>query len=137
MGAGVGGVPTTVTPGATVPPPYVVNSSATRSAAASQIVGSTPRSLRLPASEVSRCRLPVRNIATGSQWAASITTVVVASDISVASPPITPPSPITPESSVTTRSSVDSARSAPSSVVSRSPSRARRTTRGPRSRSPS
>ena len=117
MAVGAGGVPTTVTPGATVPPPYVVSSSATRSAAASQMVGSTPRSLRLPASEVSLCRLPVRNIETGSQWAASITTVVVASDISVVSPPITPPRPIAPESSVTTRSSVDSARSTPSRVV--------------------
>ena len=43
------------------------------------------------------------------------------SDISVVSPPMTPPRPMIPESSVTTRSSVESARSLPSSVVSRSP----------------
>ncbi len=106
-----GGVPTTVTPGSTVPPPYSASSSATRSAAASQIVGSTPRSLRLPASEVSLWRRPVRNIDTASQWAASTSTRVVVPDISVVSPPMTPPSPMIPESSVTTRSSGDRARS--------------------------
>ena len=126
-----GGVPTTVTPGSTVPPPYVVSSSTTRSAAASQIVGSTPRSLRLPASEVSLCRRPVRNIVVASQWAASTSTRVVVADISVVSPPMTPPRPMRPESSVTTRSSVDSLRSVPSRVVRRSPPRARRTTIGP------
>ena len=83
--------------------------------------GSTPRSLRLPASEVSLWRLPVRNIEVASQWAASTSTEVVVDDISVVSPPMTPPRPMMPESSVTTRSSTDSARSTPSRVVSRSP----------------
>ncbi len=132
-----GGVPTTVTPGSTRPPPYVVSSSTTRSAAASQIVGSTPRSLRLPASEVMRCRRPVRNIDVASQWAASTRMLVVVSDISVVRPPMTPPRPMMPESSVTTRSSADRVRAVPSRVVSRSPSRARRTTIGPCSRSAS
>ena len=114
-------MPTTVTPGSAVPPPYVVSSSTTRSAAAWVTTGSTPRSLRLPASEVSLWRLPVRNIEVASQWAASTSTDVVVADISVVSPPMTPPRPMIPESSVTTRSSVDRARSVPSSVVSRSP----------------
>ena len=131
MAAGCGASPTTVTPGSAVPPPYWTSSSTTRSAAAGVITGSTPRSLRLPASEVSLCRLPVRNIDTASQCAASTSTRVVVGDISVVSPPMTPPRPMIPESSVTTRSSVDSARSTPSSVVSRSPSVARRTRIGP------
>ena len=131
IGAGAGGSPTTVTPGSAVPPPYSTRSSTTRSAAAGVITGSTPRSLRLPASEVSLCRLPVRNIETASQCAASTSTRVVVADISVVSPPITPPRPMIPESSVTTRSSGESARSAPSRVVSRSPSTARRTRIGP------
>ena len=95
------------------------------------MVGSTPRSLRLPASEVSLCRRPVRNIAVASQCADSTSTRVVVSDISVVWPPMTPPRPMIPESSVTTRSSVDRARSVPSRVVSRSPSAARRTRIGP------
>ena len=65
MAAGRGASPTTVTPGSAVPPPYWTSSSTTRSAAAGVITGSTPRSLRLPASEVSLCRLPVRNMDTG------------------------------------------------------------------------
>ncbi len=134
---GSGARPTTVTPGSIVPPPCSASSSATRWAAASQIVGSTPRSLRLPASEVSLWRRPVRNIARASQWAASISTRVVVADISVVWPPITPPSPMMPESSVTTRSSVERARSLPSRVVSRSPSAARRTRIGPASLSAS
>ena len=88
-----GGVPTTVTPGSACPPPCSTSSSTTRSAAASQMVGSTPRSLRLPASEVSLWRRPVRNIDAASQWAASTRTEVVESDISVVSPPITPAEP--------------------------------------------
>ena len=134
---GAGACPTTVTPGSMVPPPYSASSSATRSAAASQMVGSTPRSLRLPASEVSLWRRPVRNIDTASQCAASMSTRVVVSDISVVSPPMTPPSPMMPESSVTTRSSGDRARSLPSRVVSRSPCWARRTRIGPESLSAS
>ena len=126
-----GGVPTTVTPVSAVPPPCSTSSSTTRSAAASQIVGSTPRSLRLPASEVILWRRPVRYIDTASQWAASTRIDVVVPDISVVSPPITPPSPMIPESSVTTRSAGSRARSVPSRVVSRSPSRARRTTIAP------
>ena len=42
--------------------------------AAAQIVGSTPRSLRLPASEVILWRRPVRNIAVASQCADSTRT---------------------------------------------------------------
>ena len=89
-------------------------------AAAAVIAGSTPRSLRLPASEVSLCRRPVRNIETASQCAASTSTRVVVSEISVVSPPMTPPRPMIPLSSVTTRSSGDSARSTPSSFAGRS-----------------
>ena len=131
IGDRAGGVPTTVTPGSAVAPPYVVSSSTTRSAAASHVVGSAPRSLRLPASEVILWRRPVRNIAMASQWAASTSTRDVVADISVASPPITPPRPMTPESSVTTRSSGDRVRAVPSRVVSRSPAAARRTRTAP------
>ena len=90
---------------------------------AGAIVGSTPRSMRLPASEGSLCRLPVRNIETGvpvrgldehaggrrrtSRWSRR---------------PSRRRGRSIPESSVTTRSSVESARSTPSRVVSRSPS---------------
>ena len=132
-----GGVPTTVTPGSAVAPPYVVRSSTTRSAAASQIVGSTPRSLRLPASEVILWRRPVRNIETASQCADSTSTRVVVEEISVDSPPMTPPSPIGPVSSQTTRSSAVRVRTVLSRVVTFSPSTARRTTTGPRSLSAS
>ena len=128
-----GAAPTYVTPGSTVPPPYVVSSSATRSAATSGMVGSVPRSKRLDASDGSLWRRSVRKIATGSQCAASMKMLVVVADSSVVSPPITPASPIGPESSVISRSSVDSSRSAPSRVVTRSPARARRTTIGPAS----
>ena len=137
IGARGGASPTTVTPGSAVPPPCATSSSTTRSAAAGVIAGSTPRSLRFPASEVSLWRLPVRNIDTASQCAASTSTRVVVSDISVVSPPMTPPSPMIPLSSVTTRSSGERARSVPSSVVSRSPSVARRTRIGPDSLSAS
>ena len=82
-----------------------MSSSTTRSAATAGRVGSTPRSLRLPASEGSLWRLPVRNIDTASQCAASMTMWVVVSDISVVSPPMTPARPIGPESSMMTRSS--------------------------------
>ena len=57
--------------------------------------------------------------------------------ISVPAPPITPASPIGPESSVISRSSGSRVRSTSSSVVSRSPLRARRTTMPPASRAAS
>ena len=128
-----GASPTCVTPGSTVPPPYRTSSSATRSAARSVTVGSVPRSKRLAASDGSLCRLEVRKIRTGSQWAASMKMFVVVSDSSVVSPPITPASPIGPESSVIRTSSAVRVRSAPSRVRSRSPSSASRTRIGPAS----
>jgi hypothetical protein len=132
-----GAVPTLVTPGSIVPPPNCTSSSATRSAAASGSVGSTPRSNRFDASDGSLCRRPVRKIETGSKCAASMTTCVVVAESSVVCPPMTPARPIGPESSVISRSSGDSVRSTSSRVVRVSPSAARRTRIGPCSRSPS
>ena len=60
-------------------------------------------------------------------------TSVVAAEISVDAPPITPASAIGPRSSVITRSSGSRARTAPSRVVSFSPGSARRTPIGPAS----
>ena len=64
----------------------------------------------------------------GSKLAASRSTVVVPSPISVSSPPMIPASAIARSASAITRSSATSSRSTPSSVVSFSPGRARRTT---------
>ncbi len=67
----------------------------------------------------------------GVQCAASIRTSVVASEISVPAPPITPASEIAPLGSATTRSVVSRVRVTPSRVASFSPGAARRTLIGP------
>ena len=112
-------------------PPYSASSSAARASATTVISGSTPRSKRLAASLGSRCRRAVRATPVGSQCAASSSTFVVPSPISVDAPPMTAARPIGPVSSVISRSSACSFRVVPSSVVSFSPSRASRTMIGP------
>ena len=77
-----GGRPTTVSPGSMVPPPCSTRSSATRWAARACSSVSTPRSLRLDASDGSLCRRTLRPIVGGSKCAASMTMSVVFSSIS-------------------------------------------------------
>jgi hypothetical protein len=67
----------------------------------------------------------------GSKFAASSRTSVVASEISVSSPPMIPASATARSPSAITRSSGTSSRSAPSSVRIRSRGVARRTTMRP------
>ncbi len=132
------GETTSVTPASAVPPASSTSRSTVRCAAADAACGSTPRSKRLDASEVSRCRRAVRAMETASKCAASTTTSVVplttpvsgsatASAISVLAPPITPARPIGPRLSVMTRSPASRTRFVPSRVVSFSPGSARRT----------
>jgi hypothetical protein len=85
----------------------------------------------LAASLGSRWRRAVRATPVGSQCAASSSTAVVPSPISVEAPPMTAARPIGPLSSVISRSSVERVRTVPSRVVSFSPSRASRTVIGP------
>ncbi len=132
-----GSAPRTVSAGARVPPASATSSDATRWAAAYAAAGSTPRSYRREASDDSLCRRDVRARVMASKWAASMTTSVVASEISVDAPPITPARPIGPESSVISRSSASQLRITSSSVVSFSPAAALRTTIGPVNRAAS
>ena len=99
-------VSTSTMPPTTRAPPYSASSSAARASATTVISGSTPRSNRLAASLGSRCRRAVRATPVGSQCAASSSTRVVPSPISVDAPPITAARPIGPVSSVISRSSV-------------------------------
>ena len=121
--------------GSTSPPAYRVSSSTARCSATSGSWGSTPRSNRLTASLGSLCRRAVRATVTGSQWAASSSTLTEVSVISLFAPPITAANDTGPVSSQITMSSGSSSRSTPSRVVSRSPALARRTTSPPVSRS--
>jgi hypothetical protein len=116
-----------------VPPPYSTSSRVARSIAGSVSSLSTPRSQRLDASLLSRCRRQVRATITGSQCAASNSTSTVDGVTSDVSPPITAASEIGPVPSQMIMSSGSSVRATPSSVVSVSPGFARRTTSGPRS----
>ena len=125
----------TVSSGWIVPPASSASRLATRWAAYRGSSGSTSRSKRRDASDESLCRRDERAITIGSKCAASITTSVVDSEISVDAPPITPATPIGPESSVISRSSTSSSRVWSSSVISFSPADARRTTMSPLSRS--
>ncbi len=140
------GAAMSVTPASAVPPAISTSRSTARCAAARAASGSTPRSKRFDASEGSLWRFAARAIATGSKCAAStmisvvpVTTPVsgsvTGSRISVVAPPITPARPIGPLLSQISRSSADSFRLTPSSVVSVSPSAARRTWIGPSTRS--
>ncbi len=70
---------------------------------------------------------------TSSKCAASISTFTVASETSVAAPPMTPATPMAPEPSVISRSSGSRLRTLPSRVFSVSPGLARRTTMSPES----
>ena len=89
--------------------------------------GSTPRSNRADASERRPSRATLWPIGSGANHAISSATVVVASLISVSAPPMIPASPIGRSSaSQISRSSAPSRRSTSSSVVSVSPSTARR-----------
>ena len=126
-----GGRPTTVRPGSIVPPPCSTRSSATRWAAGACSSVSTPRSLRLDASDGSLCRRTLRPIVGGSKCAASMTMSVVFSSISTWAAPITPAMPTGPPSSVMSRSSGSSVRTTSSRVVIFSPPSARRTTMSP------
>ena len=126
------------------PPPCSTSSCAARSAATGGSSGSTVRSNRRDASLGSLCRRAPRAMTAGSKCAASISTSVRAAAarsptaaISVDAPPITPASPIGPDWSVISRSSGSSRRVTSSSVVSRSPACARRTTMPPRTRAAS
>ena len=89
---------------------------------------SSPFSKRAEASVRSWSRLEVLRMAEGLKQAASRTTRVVSSLISLFSPPITPASATPFAPSAITRSSGSRWRSQPSSVTRTSPGRARRTT---------
>jgi hypothetical protein len=98
--------------------------------------GCSCRSKRALASVRSPSFVDVRMMLGPFQVAASIATRVVASETSLAAPPMTPPIPVGPAASHTTTTWASSARSSPSSVTIRSPSRARRTSiAGPATRS--
>ena len=99
-----------------------------RSAAGSARYGSTPFSQRFEPSVRSRRRSEVRKIPVGSKFAASSSTSVVPSEISVSSPPMIPASATERSASAIIRSSGSSFRSTPSSVRIVSPGCARRTT---------
>ena len=87
------------------PPAYSSSNATTRSAAASATRGSTPLAKRFDASLGNLWRRCVRAMEIGSNQAASISTSVVESEISVLKPPMTPASPMGPDSSVINRSS--------------------------------
>ncbi len=89
------------------------------------------RSNRRAASLGSLCRRTPRLIEAGSQCAASSSTSVLVSLISVLAPPMMPASEMGPVSSQMTMSSLASSRCTSSSVVSFSPGLARRTTSDP------
>ncbi len=86
------------------------------------------RSNRYDASVFIRSAVRVRRVLTGSKLAASSSTDVVFSSISVLAPPITPASPIASRESAMHSIGGFSARRTPSSVSSVSPGRAALTT---------
>ena len=92
---------------------------------------STPRSNRYDASLCSRWRRAILATPTGEKCAASISTSVVSSLISVVRPPMVPASETAPEPSAMTMSPGSSARVTWSRVSSRSPGSARRTSIAP------
>ncbi len=89
--------------------------------------GSTPFSQRFEPSVRSASRSELRRMPTGSKFAASSSTDVVVSDTSVSAPPMIPASAIPRFESAMSRSLRSSLRTVPSSVLSSSPLRARRT----------
>ena len=121
-------------PATSVPPPSAVSMAAALADARSGSSRSTPRSNRAEASENSRCLRLIRAVPRAEKCAASMTRSRDSSLTSVARPPMVPAIEIGPEASVIRMSSGSSSRTTWSSVSSRSPGRARRTTIGPDSR---
>ncbi len=108
-------------------PPDSRMSFATRALAAAQALRSAPRSKRCEASVCRPWRRALRRTLAGSNQAASMRTFLVSAVIMESQPPMTPARPCAREWSATTRSSASSIRSEPSSSLTRSPLRARRT----------
>ena len=100
---------------------------AARAEASTTASTSAPRSKRYAASVLRPSAREVRRIETGSNQALSRRTRVVPSATSVSAPPMTPAIPIARRGSAMTSIESSSTRSWPSSVVKRSPARARRT----------
>ena len=98
-----------------------------RAVATAGASGSAPRSKRCEASVCIPSPLAVLRMLAGSQYAASSATTVVVSPTSLAAPPITPARARALLGPATTPASGPRVRSTPSRVMSRSPSRARRT----------
>ena len=112
----------------TTSPAFNISTSIQARLMASRVVaGLTPRSNRPDASVRMPCARLVRRMAVRLKLAHSNITSVVASVISLSSPPITPPMPVAPCASQINRSFGVNVRFTPSSVVSCSPSLARRT----------
>ncbi len=116
-------------------PPDASRIRLTSAEAAGAASKSAPRSKRCEASVCRPCRFDDLRIVAGSNHAASTSTFFVAGVIIESHPPITPASDNARRSSAITRSSGSSVRSTPSSVLSVSPARARRTTMPPSIRS--
>ena len=114
-------------PGSTSPAPSISTSSQARSSAGTVFMGSRPFSnLALASVRMPSARAPLR-MQVPSKFALSNTTTVVSSTISLFSPPMMPARPTARVSSAMTSILVVSFRKLPSSVVSVSPSAARRT----------
>ncbi len=88
------------------PPHSAITIVVAASSAAGSREGSMPRSKRLRASEMMSCRRPLSAVATGSNSAHSMNTLVVAAVLPVSSPPIRPARDCTPAASAMAQSSL-------------------------------